>query len=186
VSIFAFLQVTKIRGKSSMLPVVVYVFVAIELLFVAYIDFKTKKISNMWMLINFIFFCILSFIFPTLYTWSIQGFIFPLAFLFVGFTLFMMNIMGGGDSKYLSSLYLLVPLDLQETTFVYLLYATILVGSTLLLFNALKNFDKIMVYCKSRDVAGIKRIFGKKFTYAPVIFIAWMWFGWQNLKLLTF
>ena len=94
--------------------------------------------------------------------------------------------MGGGDSKYLSSLYLLVPLNLQEAVFIYLLYATILVGSSLLLYNALKNLDIIVIHIRMKDVAGIKKIFGKKFTYAPVIFIAWMWFGWQNYKILTF
>lgn len=169
-----------------MLPVVVYIFVSIQLLFVAYIDFKTQKIANMWVLINFLFFCLLSAIFPTLYVWSVQVFIFPLAFLFVGFALYMMNIMGGGDSKYLSSLYLLVPLEMQESVFTYLLYATILVGSTLLLFNLLKNLDIIIIHFKMKDIAGIKKIFGTKFTYAPVIFIAWMWFGWQNYKLLSF
>jgi prepilin peptidase CpaA len=169
-----------------MLPIVVYIFVSIQLLFVAYIDFKTQKISNMWMLINFLFFCLLSAIFPTVYIWTVQVLIFPMAFLFVGFALYMMNIMGGGDSKYLSSLYLLVPLDMQEIVFTYLLYATILVGSTLLLFNILKNLDIIIIHFKMRDIAGIKKIFGKKFTYAPVIFIAWMWFGWQNYKTLSF
>jgi prepilin peptidase CpaA len=169
-----------------MLPIVVYIFVSIQLLFVAYIDFKTQKIANMWVLINFLFFCLLSAIFPTLYIWSVQVFIFPLAFLFVGFALYVMNIMGGGDSKYLSSLYLLVPLEMQESVFTYLLYATILVGSTLLLFNLLKNLDIIILHFRMRDIAGIKRIFGKKFTYAPVIFIAWMWFGWQNYKHLSF
>ena len=169
-----------------MLPIVVYIFISIQLLFVAYIDFKTQKIANMWMIINFIFFCLLSVVFPTIYLWSIHALIFPLAFLFVGFALYVMNIMGGGDSKYLSSLYLLVPLNLQETVFTYLLYATILVGSTLLLFNLLKNLDIIIIHFKMRDIAGIKKIFGKKFTYAPVIFIAWMWFGWQNYKILSF
>ncbi len=169
-----------------MLPIVVYLFISIQLLFVAYIDFKTQKISNVWMLINFIFFCVLTWIFPAVYTWSLAVFLFPVVFLFVGFGLFLLNIMGGGDSKYLSSLYLLIPLEYQETTFVYLLYATVLVGSTLLLFNLLKNLDIIIVHFRMGDVRGIKRIFGKKFTYAPVIFIAWMWFGWQNYKILTF
>lgn len=169
-----------------MLPIVVYIFISIQLLFVAYIDFKTQKIANMWMLINFLFFCLLSAIFPTIYVWSLQAFFFPLAFLFVGFALYIMNIMGGGDSKYLSSLYLLVPLNMQETVFTYLLYATILVGSTLLLFNILKHLDIIIIHFKMKDIAGIKKIFGKKFTYAPVIFIAWMWFGWQNYKILSF
>ncbi|MBC7715277.1 MAG: prepilin peptidase [Rhizobacter sp.] len=169
-----------------MLPIVVYIFIAIQLLFVAYIDFKTKKISNIWVLINFIFFIVLTFIFPDIYKWSMQILFFPAAFLFVGFVLFLMNIMGGGDSKYLSSLYLLVPLQFQDATFLYLLYATVLVGSTLLLFNTLKYLDIIVIHFRMRDIAGIRRIFGKKFTYAPVIFIAWMWFGWQNYKILTF
>lgn len=168
------------------LPLVVYIFISIQLLFVAYVDFKTKKISNMWMLINFTFFCVLTFVFPENYNWSFQVFVFPLAFLFVGFALFVMNVMGGGDSKYLSSLYLLVPLPYQEATFLYLLYTTVIVGSSLLLFSALKNFDTLVILFKTRDIAGIKKIFGKKFTYAPVIFIAWMWFGWQNFSRISY
>lgn len=169
-----------------MLPLVVYIFIAFQLLVVAYIDFKTRKISNVWMLINFIFFCVLNFLFPDIYSWSIQAFFIPVAFLVVGFILFLMNIMGGGDSKYLSSIYLLIPMGLQEVTFLYLLYSTILVGSTLLLFSTLKHLDKIIVLYKMRDITGIRRIFGQKFTYAPVIFIAWMWFGWINSKNIFF
>jgi len=169
-----------------MLPLVVYIFIAIQLLVVAYIDFKTKKISNVWVLINIIFFFVLSWLFPDIYQWSLQLLFIPVSFLVVGFVLFLMNIMGGGDSKYLSALYLLIPVNLQETTFLYLLYSTILVGSTLLLFNTLKHLDNIIVHYKMRDIAGIKRIYGQRFTYAPVVFIAWMWFGWQNLKIITF
>jgi prepilin peptidase CpaA len=169
-----------------MFPMVVYIFVAIQLLVVAYVDFKTRKISNMWLVVNFLFFCLLSLVFPTIYSWSLQVFLFPLAFLFVGFALFILNVMGGGDSKYLASLYLLVPLSFQETTFTYLLYATVLVGSTMLLLNLLKNLDIIVIHFRMGDIAGIKKIFGKKFTYAPVIFIAWMWFGWQHYKIISF
>lgn len=164
----------------------VFVFISIQLLFVAYVDFKTSKISNVWLLINFIFFCVLTFVYPQVYVWDISALLFPVAFLLVGFVLFVMNIMGGGDSKYLSSLYLLVPLGFQDTVFLYLLYTTVIVGSSLLLFNALKNFDKIVLLVKVGDVVGIKKIFGKKFTYAPVIFIAWMWFGWQNYSVLGY
>lgn len=164
----------------------VFIFLSIQLLFVAYVDFKTTKISNIWLLINFIFFCVLTFVYPNIYLWNINVWLFPVAFLLVGFVLFIMNIMGGGDSKYLSSLYLLIPLDFQETVFLYLLYTTVIVGSSLLLFNALKNLDKIIFMVRIGDVAGIKKIFGKKFTYAPVIFIAWMWFGWQNHSVLGY
>lgn len=169
-----------------MMPMMVFIFLSIQLLVVAYVDFKTTKISNVWILINFIFFCVLTIVYPKIYVWSFSVMLFPVAFLIVGFVLFVMNIMGGGDSKYLFSLYLLIPLGFQEIVFLYLLYTTVIVGSSLLLFNALKNFDKIVLFVRIGDVKGIKKIFGKKFTYAPVIFIAWMWFGWQNHSVLGY
>lgn len=169
-----------------MLPIMVFIFLSIQLLVVAYVDFKTSKISNIWVLINFIFFCVLTIVYPKIYVWNLTIMLFPVAFLLVGFALFVMNIMGGGDSKYLSSLYLLIPLGFQETALLYLLYTTVIVGSSLLLFNTLKNFDKIVLLVRIGDVKGIKKIFGKKFTYAPVIFIAWMWFGWQNHSVLGY
>lgn len=163
-----------------MIPLTVFIFLSIQLLFVAYADLKTRTISNFWILINVAVYVLLLVIFPKVYSFNLNTFIFPLAFFVVGFVLFFLKIMGGGDSKYLSSMFLLVPVDFQDTTFIYLLYTTILVGSTLIVFNVLKNFDKIIFMARMYDISGIKRIFGKKFTYAPVIFIAWMWFGWQN------
>jgi prepilin peptidase CpaA len=94
--------------------------------------------------------------------------------------------MGGGDSKYLSSFYLLVPVSFQDSVFLYLLYTTIIIGSSLLLFNMLKNFDRIIELVSIGNISGIKKIFGKKFTYAPVIFVAWIWFGWQNSSFIKF
>ena len=164
----------------------VFIFLSIQLLVVAYVDFKTSKISNVWVLINFIFFCVLTMVYPKIYVWNFGVLLFPVVFLLVGFALFVVNIMGGGDSKYLSSLYLLIPLGFQEIVFLYLLYTTVLIGSSLLLFNALKNFDKIVLLVRIGDAKGIRKIFGKKFTYAPVIFIAWMWFGWQNHSVLGY
>ncbi len=169
-----------------MMPLLVFIFIAIQLLFVAYIDFKTTKISNMWVFINSFFFLVLTFVYPQIYFFKLSVLMFSLAFLFVGFGLFVMNVMGGGDSKYLASIYLLVPQPFQETVFLYLLYTTVIVGSSLLLFNAIKNFDNIILLGRIGDISGIKKIFGKKFTYAPVIFIAWMWFGWQNRMMLGY
>ena len=169
-----------------MLPIVVFIFVSLQLLVVAYVDFKTKIISNKWMIINFLFFAFLTFLFPNHYYWKPSTFVFPLAFIVVGFGLYFLKIMGGGDSKYLSSLFLIVPYAFHENFFLYLLYTTVIVGSSLLVINFIKNFDKIVLLIKIQDIAGIKKLFGKKFTYAPVIFISWMWFGWQNLKYLKF
>jgi prepilin peptidase CpaA len=169
-----------------MMPIMVFIFLSVQLLVVAYIDFKTTKISNVWIFINALFFCVLTLVYPEIYKWSFGILIFPISFLLVGFLLFVLNIMGGGDSKYLSSLYLLIPLGLQDRAFLYLLYTTVLIGSSILLFSALKNLDKIVILTRIGDVKGIKKIFGKKFTYAPVIFIAWMWFGWQNHSVLSY
>lgn len=168
-----------------MVPITVYIFLSIQLLFVAYHDLKTRTISNFWLLINFFVYLNLLWIFPEIYFFNLYTFVFPLAFFVVGFVLFYLKIMGGGDSKYLSSMFLLVPVSYQDSTFTYLLYTTILVGSTLIVFNILKNFDKIIFMARVYDIGGIKRIFGKKFTYAPVIFIAWMWFGWQNRNVIN-
>lgn len=168
------------------LPMMVFFFISIQLLVVAYVDFKTTKISNVWPVANIIVFFFLSFLYPHIYIWSWDVLLFPVAFMLVGFALFVMNIMGGGDSKYLSSLYLIVPLGFQDAVFLYLLYTTVIVGSTLLLFNTLKNLDQIILMLRIGDIVGIKKIFGKKFTYAPVIFIAWMWFGWQNYSALKY
>lgn len=169
-----------------MIPVVVFIFLSIQLLVVAYYDLKFKKIANIWILINFLFFCLLTWIFPQLYFWNIKTIFFPLAFLLVGFLLFILKIMGGGDSKYLSSFYLLVPVAYQDSVFIYLLYTTVIIGSSLLLFNMIKNLDRIIVLVSIGNIAGIKIIFGQKFTFAPVIFVAWMWFGWQNLSHIKF
>jgi prepilin peptidase CpaA len=169
-----------------MIPAIVFFFLSIQLLVVAYTDLKTKKISNLWFLINFMFFFVLSFLFPHIYVWHLNTFIFSFVFLIVGIVLFWMNIMGGGDSKYLSSFYLLVPAAYQDSVFIYLLYTTIIVGSSLFLFNALQNFDNLVVLVRTYDLSGIKKIFGTRFTYAPVIFIAWMWFGWVNFSFIKF
>lgn len=165
-----------------MIPLVVYIFVTIQLIVVSYVDLKIKKISNIWSLLNIGLYFLLLFIFPNEYHFSLNTFIFPTIFIVVGFALFMMNIMGGGDSKYLGTLYLLIPVSTQQIVFVHLLYATILVGSTLLLYNFLKNLDKTINHLKIGNIRGVQSVFGKKFSYAPVIFISWMWFGWQNYK----
>ena len=74
-----------------MLPIMVFIFLAIQLLVVAYVDFKTRKISNMWLLINGIFFLVLTFVYPQNYAWSFNVLLFPASFLIVGFGLFALH-----------------------------------------------------------------------------------------------
>lgn len=162
------------------LPISVFIFLLMQLFLVAYGDIKTKKIPNYWSLINIAIFALLTALFPDQYRWELKTFIYPVAFFFVGFVLFLLKIMGGGDSKYLVSFYLLTPVDLHESAFLCLLLSTIIVGLFLLLMNALNNFEKIISALRYMDIIAIKQIFGTKFSYAPVILISWMWFGIEN------
>lgn len=163
------------------MPLPIYLFIFIELVFVAWGDVKTNKIPNMWSLLNIITFATLLFISPELYQFQAETFVFSFAFLIIGFFLFLLKIMGGGDSKFLFTFFLLVPLSLHEMTFNYLLLSTLIIGSFVFLTNIAKNFDKIMRNLKIRNYQGVKSCFGTKFSYAPVILITWIWVGW-NIK----
>lgn len=166
--------------------VLLYAYLFLQLLAVAYIDFKYKKISNKWSLLNIILFCTALFVFPYSYSFKFETFFYPLAFLIVGFGLFALQIMGGGDSKYLFSFFLLIPEIYHETFMLYLLYTTVFVGSLLLIHNTIENFDKVIISIKIMDIKGIKSCYGTKFAYAPVILVSWIIFGWMIRKELIF
>ena len=68
----------------------------------------------------------------------------------------------------------------MRVPFLCLLLSTIIVGLFLLIMNALNNFEKILTAIRYMDTMAIKKIFGTKFSYAPVILISWMWFGLEN------
>jgi prepilin peptidase CpaA len=87
--------------------------------------------------------------------------------------------MGPGDSKYLFSLFLLINKDLQLIFFLSLVYTTVMVGSILLLLHAIMNFDKIKKAILLMDFGQLKGVFGTKFTFAPIIFLSWVGFGWK-------
>ncbi|MBT3235453.1 MAG: hypothetical protein HN353_05855 [Bdellovibrionales bacterium] len=162
----------------------IYLYLLVELTIVSYIDFSLKKIHNWWPLINIALFIFLTFFLPADYRFSIQTLFFSFAWLIVGFTFFLARIMGAGDSKYLFSFYLLVPQGLQESAFTCLLYSTITVGSSLFIINAINNMDRLLIAFRLRDIGMVKGVFGKKFAFAPVILLSWVWFGWINLKVL--
>jgi prepilin peptidase CpaA len=166
------------------IPGIIYLFLLIELIFVALIDFKTKKISNLWSIINLCFFVLTFFIFPEQYLLSFNIFLIPVCILIGGFGLYLMKIMGAGDSKYLFTFFLLTPLTLHETAFVYLAQSTIIIGLCILTYNSIKNFSNFIFAIRTWDKALFKQIFGSKFTYAPVILFSWMWLGWEQKKLI--
>lgn len=160
-----------------MIPLPIYLFVLIELAFVAYGDVKTNKIPNLWAILNIIAFIALLFVAPQFYEFSLQTFAFSFAFLAVGFVLFLLKIMGGGDTKFLFSLFLLVPLNLHERVFYYLLISTVIIGGFLLIQNTLKNFKPILRAILDGNTQQVKSFYGTKFSYAPVILITWIWIG---------
>lgn len=165
---------------------VVYVFLAIQVLSVAYYDFQTKKISNNWIIFNILLYLIFLMIFPAYYKFSFETFVWPIGFFVAGFLLFILKIMGGGDSKYLASFFLLIPVQLHEEAFLSLAVATILVGGSVFIKNLLNNTEKLITAWQTKDVSLVRGVFGKKFVFAPVIFISWMWFGWKIRESLTF
>ena len=110
----------------------------------------------------------------------------PLGFLFVGFLLFTLKIMGGGDSKFLFSFFLIVPEKLQDAYFLNLIYATIVVGLLMLIFNTVKNFDKLKLAYVYKNIRYVKDVYGTKFAYAPIIALSWILLGWEISKGLVY
>lgn len=160
-----------------MIPSILFYIILIQLLVVSLGDILTKKIPNYWPLFNIAIYPLLCWLYPEYYQLHWGSFIFPLAFLIVGFFLFLLRIMGGGDSKYLFSLFLILPLKLHEPMFKLLLLSTFIIGSFVLLTNLTSNLNKIMTGLRSGDYNEVKKYFGTKFAYAPVILIAWIWLG---------
>ncbi len=155
----------------------IYLFLIIQLLIVAYYDLKTTKISNSWMISNIVLYLVLVFIFPDQYSITFSTFAWPVGFFIAGFVLFLLKIMGGGDSKYLATFFLLVPQVFHDEMFFSLALSTTLIGGSIFIKNLLKNLDRLIIAYKTMDVSLVKGVFGQKFAYAPVILISWLWFG---------
>lgn len=160
-----------------MIPLILFYLILIQLLVVSLGDIINKKIPNFWPLLNIVLYPILCWLYPEYYQLHWGSFIYPLAFLVVGFFLFLLRIMGGGDSKYLFSLFLILPLILHEPMFKFLLLSTFIIGSFALITNLTSNLGKIVTGLRSGDYNEVKKYFGTKFAYAPVILIAWIWLG---------
>lgn len=163
-------------GLSKMSPTI-FILLAIQLLIVAVLDLKNKKISNLWPLLNIGIFFVLLIILPALYSLKWQLLIFPVGFIVIGFILFLLDIMGAGDSKYLASLFLLIPLDYHFRYFDKLISVTLVVGGLLLLKTIFKNLDKFKAYFVSHHWRGFQELIRSRFSYAPVMFLAWIILG---------
>lgn len=159
----------------------IFLFLLIELIFVTIGDIKYRKIRNIWSILNLVMAVIFFITLPGEYPFRFEAFQFTIVFFAVGFLLFILKIMGGGDSKFLATFFLLIPLRLQEAYFYYLLIGTIIVGIIFFIRNIVKNRELLMKSFKESDIQGVKNCFGTKFAYAPVILMAWIFLGYEVL-----
>ena len=160
-----------------MILFLLFVLVLIELLIVGWIDLKTEKISNKWVLFNIFLSLIFHLSLKHLYPFSPEILIFPSGFIVIGFILYLMNIMGAGDSKFLASLFLIIPLNYHWLFFEKLVMSTIVTGACLLVFRVIKNRSTLKAFYVSHYWAGIKEKLRSRFSYAPVIGLAWILLG---------
>lgn len=155
----------------------IYFLILAELIVVSWIDIKIKKISNLWFLFNLILSLSLH-IFNSLdYPFEWAALIYPVGWILVGFGLFVLGIMGAGDSKFLASLFLVIPPTHQFQMFEKIMYSTLVVGSVLLTLKIAKDFNKIKAYALSSYWKGLKESMRSSFSFAPVILLAWILFG---------
>lgn len=160
----------------------VFIIILIELLIVSWIDLKKKKISNVWFIVNLAICAGFHLLMPSLYPLSWEIILFPLGFVLIGFFLFLFHVMGAGDSKFLASLFLIVPLEYHLSFFSKIVSATILIGLLLILVSLFKNGSKLKAYLIGQYWEGIKETIKSRFSYAPVILIAWFMFGIELWK----
>ena len=155
----------------------IYIVILVELAAVSWIDIKIKKISNKWVMVNVGLAVASNLIYPDLYQWGWQSLIFPLGWIIAGFLLYLLGVMGAGDSKFLASLFLLLPLDQHSLMFEKILYSTFVVGLVMLTIKIAKDFKIIKAYALSAHWNGLKASIKSSFSFAPVIFIAWILLG---------
>ena len=160
----------------------IYSLILVELVAVSWIDIKIKKISNIWFLVNLALGIAFHFLYPDLYRWEWQLLIFPLGWIVAGFFLFVLGIMGAGDSKFLASLFLMIPLEHHTLMFEKILYSTLVVGLVMLTFKIAKDFKKIKAYAFSSYWQGFKESIRSSFSYAPVVLLAWIMLGVEQWK----
>ncbi len=163
-------------------PLIPWIFglITLQLLLVSWLDIKHKKISNLWLPLNLGLAISFYIRFQDQYPFAWAVLIIPATWIILGFILFVLGIMGAGDSKYLASLFLVIPPDRHMPMLEKIVYATLAVGIVTLLLKFLRDFQKIKSYAFSTHWSGLKESLRSKFSYAPVILLAWLLLGAQE------
>ena len=154
-----------------------YYLILVELIVVALVDLKTRKIKNYWS----IFHMILSILLLVLlqYHSSIKAAYIPIVIFGTGFIGYTLKIVGAGDVKFLSTLLFIVP-EVQQLAFLEALGLTvILVGFLILFYKLLINFKTIYINLLTKDWKGVKSSLSSRNPFAPIIMLAWLVWGYQ-------
>jgi prepilin peptidase CpaA len=154
-----------------------YGLVLAELLYVAWVDLRTHQIPNAWALVHVGVAPVLYLSTGPFYPLSWEALIFPIGFIVFGFLLYLVNIMGAGDSKYLASLFLLVPPEYHLPLFEKLVVTTAITGALLLAYRSAANRRSLRAYVLAGHWAGVRQLLRSRFSYAPVITLAWIIWG---------
>lgn len=156
----------------------IYSLILLELAIISFIDIKTKKISNLWSIGQLVAAVLLYFSFDT-YQWSWTVLVYPLIWFVIGFGLFIIGIMGAGDSKLIASLYFLIPLSLHHVMLEKILISTIVVGFMNFSIKIIRDFRTIKAYALSAYWQGFWAKMKSSFSFAPVVMMAWILLGVQ-------
>lgn len=151
---------------------------------VAWSDARHGTVPNAWPLLNLALFPAALLLFPHAYGplgWGTAAA--PLLWLAAGFVLFRLRIMGAGDSKYLASLFLLVPEGLRAALFLRLVLASALGCGALLAARLARRAGPILALDPARAPALLREAVAGRAPFAPVVLAAVAWFlladaGW--------
>ena len=138
-----------------------YYYLFIELVAVSWGDIKYRKISNAWSLLNLATFFMLVIFFPSGYSISLSALLYPIIFFLAGFFLFVFGIMGGGDSKFLATFFLLIPPDGHDDFLLILLCGTILFAGGPVIYRSIRNFSQLWGVFLTRDWGQLKKYTAK-------------------------
>lgn len=159
------------------IPVLIYGLILVQLFWVSLIDIKHKKISNQWMYLNLGLSIFLWIAYPLQYAVTGEKLLYSLTFFAVGFVLYIFKIIGAGDSKYLASLYLVIPIDWCELALMSLFFSTLIIGGFVFFTTVVKKYEQLWFSFLAKDFKEISQLLNNRFSYAPVILVSWIILG---------
>ena len=158
----------------------VYIYLVIATLIISIIDLKTRKISNYWSILHLFLFFVFTAVFSEYDAFALKTYLFPITLLICGFVLFALGVMGGGDAKFLTTMFLLIPATFHQQFLYYLLEGTMIIALFPLSYSMIKHRQKIINGILMKDFRMVFEQFKSKFPYAPVFLLASLRFGWEN------